>query len=63
LSDPYGISTIAAEAAANTLICLINQGSFLWVGSCKNWNNSFCLKAASQNAFIANAGPYGSAIG
>ena len=29
LSDPYGISTIAAEAAANTLICLINQASFL----------------------------------
>jgi restriction system protein len=29
LSDPYGISTIAAEAAANTLICLINQARFL----------------------------------
>ena len=29
LWDPYGISTITAEVAANTLICLINQGSFL----------------------------------
>jgi restriction system protein len=29
LSDPYGISVAAPEAAANTLICLINQGSFL----------------------------------
>jgi restriction system protein len=28
-SDPYGISTATAEAAANTLICLINQASFL----------------------------------
>jgi restriction system protein len=29
LSDLYGISTAAAETAANTLICLINQASFL----------------------------------
>ena len=29
LSDPYGISTATPEVAANTLICLINQGSFL----------------------------------
>ena len=28
-SDPYHISTASAEAAANTLICLINQASFL----------------------------------
>jgi four helix bundle suffix protein len=28
-SDPYGISTASAEVAANTLICLINQASFL----------------------------------
>jgi len=28
-SDPDGISTAAAEAAANTLICLISQASFL----------------------------------
>jgi four helix bundle suffix protein len=28
-SDPYGISRATAEAAANTLICLINQASFL----------------------------------
>src|SRR3990172_96500 len=28
-SDPYGIATAAAETAANTLICLINQASFL----------------------------------
>ena len=27
--DPYGISTASAEVAANTLICLINQASFL----------------------------------
>jgi len=28
-SDPYGIKTATAETAANTLICLINQASFL----------------------------------
>jgi len=28
-SDPYGISTASPEVAANTLICLINQASFL----------------------------------
>lgn len=29
LADPYGIKTASPEAAANTLICLINQASFL----------------------------------
>ncbi|MDO8683551.1 MAG: four helix bundle suffix domain-containing protein [Armatimonadota bacterium] len=28
-SDPYHISTTSAEVAANTLICLINQASYL----------------------------------
>ena len=28
-SDPYGISAASPEVAANTLICLINQASFL----------------------------------
>ncbi len=28
-SDPYSIATVTAEVAANTLICLINQASFL----------------------------------
>lgn len=28
-SDPYSIRTVGAEKAANTLICLINQASFL----------------------------------
>ena len=28
-SDPYCIATVSPEAAANTLICLINQASFL----------------------------------
>ncbi|MBI5527172.1 MAG: four helix bundle protein [Deltaproteobacteria bacterium] len=28
-SDPYGISTATAEVAANTMICLINQASYL----------------------------------
>jgi four helix bundle suffix protein len=28
-SDPYSIATASAETAANTLICLINQASFL----------------------------------
>ena len=27
--DPYRISTVSSEVAANTLICLINQASFL----------------------------------
>jgi len=29
LSDPYSIKTAPAETAANTLICLVNQASFL----------------------------------
>jgi restriction system protein len=28
-SDPYGISAATPEVAANTLICLINQASYL----------------------------------
>ena len=28
-SDPYGIATASPDVAANTLICLINQASFL----------------------------------
>jgi four helix bundle suffix protein len=28
-SDPYGVATASAEAAANALICLINQAGFL----------------------------------
>jgi len=28
-SDPYSIKTVTSETAANTLICLINQASFL----------------------------------
>lgn len=28
-SDPYGLTTASAEAAANTMICLINQTGFL----------------------------------
>lgn len=28
-SDPYGLRTASAEVAANTLICLINQASYL----------------------------------
>ena len=28
-SDPYGIRTACAEVAANTLLCLVNQASFL----------------------------------
>ena len=28
-SDPYGISTATPEVAANTLICLVNQASYL----------------------------------
>jgi four helix bundle suffix protein len=28
-SDPYSVATASAEIAANTLICLINQASFL----------------------------------
>ena len=28
-SDPYGIALLSSETAANTLICLVNQASFL----------------------------------
>lgn len=29
VSDPYGVASATAEAAANTLICLINQATYL----------------------------------
>jgi len=40
-SDPYSIRTIDAETAANTLICLINQASFLLGRQIKKLEESF----------------------
>jgi len=41
LSDPYGISTTSAEVAANTLICLINQASYLLGRQLRNLEEVF----------------------
>lgn len=40
-SDPYSIGSASAEAAANTLICLINQASFLLGRQMKKLEESF----------------------
>jgi len=40
-SDPYGISTTSAEVAANTLICLINQASYLLGRQLRNLEEVF----------------------
>lgn len=40
-SDPYRIRTASPEAAANTLICLINQASFLLTRQLRNLEQSF----------------------
>ena len=41
IPDPYSIRTAAAEIAANTLICLINQASFLLGRQIRNLEESF----------------------
>jgi four helix bundle suffix protein len=40
-SDPYRISTASPEAAANTLICLINQASYLLARQLRGLEQSF----------------------
>ena len=40
-SDPYGIKTVSAEVAANTIICLINQASFLLGRQLKKLEHAF----------------------
>jgi four helix bundle suffix protein len=40
-SDPYGIARASPEAAANTLICLINQASFLLGRQLRKLEQSF----------------------
>ena len=45
-SDPYGIATATPEAAANTIICLVNQASYL-LGR---------QLAALERAFLAEGG-------
>lgn len=40
-SDPYGIKTATAEHAANTLICLINQATFLLKRQLKSLERQF----------------------
>jgi four helix bundle suffix protein len=40
-SDPYGISTAQPDVAANTIICLINQASYLLRGQLKALEEQF----------------------
>jgi four helix bundle suffix protein len=40
-SDPYGIRTANAETAANTLICLVNQASYLLGRQMKQLEQTF----------------------
>lgn len=40
-SDPYAISAASAEVAANTLICLINQASYLLARQLRNLEEAF----------------------
>ena len=40
-SDPYRIATISAETAANTMVCLINQASFLLGRQLQNLEQAF----------------------
>jgi restriction system protein len=40
-SDPYSIRTATAEKAANTVICLINQASFLLARQIRKLEESF----------------------
>jgi len=39
--DPYGIATASPEAAANTLICLVNQASYLLRRQLRTLEDSF----------------------
>ncbi len=40
-SDPYGVRTAPAETAANTIICLINQASYLLGRQLKRLEQTF----------------------
>ena len=40
-SDPYGIATATAEVAANTILCLINQASYLLGRQMKKLEETF----------------------
>ena len=40
-SDPYRVATVSAETAANTLVCLINQASFLLGRQLQNLEQAF----------------------
>jgi len=40
-SDPYGVGTAPAETAANTIICLINQASYLLGRQLKRLEQAF----------------------
>ncbi len=44
LSDRYGLRTASPEVAANTLICLINQASFLLGRQLKQLEQSFLIE-------------------
>jgi four helix bundle suffix protein len=40
-SDPYRVATVSAETAANTMVCLINQASFLLGRQLQNLEQAF----------------------
>ena len=41
ISDPYGVASATPEAAANTLICLINQATYLLKRQLEKLEQSF----------------------
>ncbi|MHC4568507.1 MAG: four helix bundle suffix domain-containing protein, partial [Planctomycetota bacterium] len=64
-SDPYSIKTAGPELAANTLICLINQASFLLRKQIQKLEESFLseggfterLYRARRNSRTGQTGP------
>jgi len=40
-SDPYRVATVSAETAANTMVCRINQASFLLGRQLQNLEQAF----------------------
>ena len=52
--DPYCISTVSPEVAANTLICLINQASFLLARQIKTLEQKFLQEGGfTENMYWA----------
>jgi four helix bundle suffix protein len=52
-SDPYGSKRLPAEAAANTLICLINQASFLLARQLQKLEQTFLAEGGFTERLYA----------